>query len=99
MATTLDFLKAKLQAYKHTLDGKSGKEKERHVAIHVAEEFNGILEAIKKESPEAAPHLPKPITWTSVFAHDMKVADVTYLDLEMLINQVIAVLDVIRGNQ
>lgn len=98
MPRTLDFLKAKVQAYKHTLEGKSGTEKERHVAIHVAEEFNRILEEIKKESPEAAPHLPRSITWTSVFADDMKVADVTYLDLEMLINEVLAVLDVIRGN-
>jgi hypothetical protein len=98
MTTTLDFLKAKVQAYKHTLESKSGKEKEKHLAIHVAEEFNRILEEIKKESPEAAPHLPQPITWTSVFARDLKVADVTYLDLEMVINQVLAVLDVVRGS-
>lgn len=61
MATTLDFLKAKVQAYKHTLEGKSGKEKEKHVAIHVAEEFNGILEAhqegvTRSRAPSAQAH-------------------------------------------
>ncbi len=99
MANTLDFIRAKVSAYKHTLEGKSSKEKERHVAIHVAEEFNSFMEEIKKEAPEAAPHLPKPLTWKGIAAQDMQIADVTFLDLEMLLNQVLAVLDVVRGNR
>jgi hypothetical protein len=99
MATTLDFLKAKVLAYKHSLEGRSSNEKQRHVAIHVAQEFNSCMEEIKKEAPEAAPHLPKPITWDGIAARDMQVADVTFLDMEMLINQTLAVLDVIRGSR
>lgn len=98
MATTLDFLRARVQAYKSTLDGKSSQEKEKHVSIQIAEEFNLILEEIKKEAADAAPHLPKPITWQSIFARDMRVADVRFLELEMMLNQVLAVLDVLRGS-
>lgn len=97
MPTALDFIRAKVQAFKNTLDGKTLKEKEKHVAIAVAEEFNGFLEEIRKASPEAAPHLPKPITWKSVFAQDMRLSDVKFLELEMLLNQTLAVLDVVRG--
>ena len=36
MATTLDFLKAKVQAVKHTLDGKSNKEKGGQISVQTA---------------------------------------------------------------
>jgi hypothetical protein len=97
MPTQLDFLKAKVLAYKHTLDGKTSKEKEKHVAIQIAEEFNSILEEIKKLSPDAAPHLPKPISWKGIAAQDMQISDIRFLELEMLLNQVLAILDVVRG--
>jgi hypothetical protein len=99
MPTPLDFLRAKVQAYKHILDGKTAKEKEKHVSTAVAEEFNGLLEEIKKAVPETAPHLPQPITSTSFFARDLRVSDVKYLDLELLLSQVLAVLDVLRENR
>lgn len=98
MATTLDFLKAKVQAYKHTLEGKTGKEKDGRVSIQIAQQFNAIIDEIKKESTEAAPHLPHPVTWNSPFAQT-GLSDVKYLDLEMMLNQVLAILDVIRESK
>ncbi len=97
MATTLDFLTAKLVAYKNTLDGKSSKEKREHISIQIAAQFNGFLEQIKKEAPESGPHLPQPITWQGIGADHFQIADISFLDLEMLVNQVLAVLNVIRG--
>lgn len=98
MATTLDFVKAKVQACKHTLDSKSDKEKDGRVSIQIAQQFNAIIDEIKKEASEVAPHLPQHIEWNSPFAR-VQQADVTFLDLEMMLNQVIAVLDVIQGNK
>jgi hypothetical protein len=95
MATTLDFLKAKVQACKHTLDGKSGKENDGRVSIQIAQQFNALVDEIKKESPDAAPHLPQHIAWTGPFAR-IEQADVTFLDLEIMVNQVLAVLDVLQ---
>jgi hypothetical protein len=97
MATTLDFLKAKVQAYKHTLDGKSSQEKDGRVSIQIAQQFNAIVDEIKKELPGTASHLPQSIGWTSPFAR-LQQADVTFLDLEMMVNQVLAVLEVGRGS-
>src|SRR5947209_1281254 len=61
MPTQLDFLKAKMLAYKQTLAERTSREKDGHVSIQIAQEFNAIVEEIKKASPDAAPHLPKPI--------------------------------------
>jgi hypothetical protein len=97
MPTDLDFLRAKLLAYKQTLDGKRPGNKDCDVSITIADQFNAIVEAIGRASPAAAPHLPKPIT--SKIAPFAGVSDVRFLDLEMMINEAIAVLDVIRAGR
>ncbi len=97
MPTSLDFHKASLMAFKNTLEGKSAKEKEKHISIQIAQQFNGIVDNIKKEHPEAEPHLPKAVTWKGIAAQDMQIADIRFLDFEMLVNQVLATLEVIRG--
>jgi hypothetical protein len=94
MPTALDFLKARVQAYKHTLEGKSGKEKDGRVSVQTAQQFNGIVDEVKKQAPDAAPHLPPHITWNSPFAK-IQQADATFLDLEIMVNQVLAILDVV----
>jgi hypothetical protein len=96
MPTTLDFLRAKVLAYKNTLDSRSGKDKEQRVGIQIAEEFNAVLEEIRKESPDAAAHLPKPIACKGVFARDLRLSDIKFLELEMILNQVLAILDLLR---
>lgn len=98
MSTTLDFLRANVQAFKHTLDGKSTKEKGGLVSIQIAQQFNAIVDQIKREVPDAAPHMPQPITWTGPFER-LQQSDVAFLDFEMMLNQVLAVLDVVRGSK
>lgn len=99
MPTSLDFYKATVLAFKHTLEGKSAKEKEKHVSIQIADQFNSVVENVKKEYPDAAPHLPQPITSKGIAAQDMQIADIRFIDFEMLLNQVLAVLDVLRGSR
>lgn len=96
MPTQMDFVRAKVQAYKHTLDGKTAKEKSGKVSVHVAEQFNLIVADIKKECPEAAPHLPRPITWSKGGGVTFLVTPVSFLELEMMLDQVLAVLDLLR---
>lgn len=55
------------------------------------------MEDIKKASPDCAFHLPEPITWNTVAA-EAGWSDIKFLELEMLLNQVIAVLDVLRAD-
>jgi hypothetical protein len=95
MPTTLDFLKAKVMAVKHTLDSRSSKEKGGHISVQTAQQFNAVIEEIKKASPEAAPHLPQPIQWGGHMARLASQANVTFLDLEIMVNQVLGILDVL----
>ncbi len=97
MPTSLDFHKATIMAFKNTLEGKSAKEKEKHISIQIAAQFNSIVDNIKKEFPDAASHLPQPITWNGIAAMDMQIADITFLDFEMLLNQMLGILEVIQG--
>jgi hypothetical protein len=99
MPTSLDFYKATVLAFKHTLEGKSTKEKEKHVSIQIAEQFNAVVENIKKEHPDAAIHLPQPITMKGIASRDMQIADIRFLDFEMMLNQVLAILDVLRESR
>lgn len=94
MPTSLDFLNAKVLAYKNTLDGKPAKEKAKAVSIHIAQQFNAMLEELKKEAPEVASHLPQPIAWNPMFREGPSC--VAFLELEMMLNQVVAVLDLLR---
>ena len=99
MPMPLDFHRATVLAFKSTLEGKSAKEKEKHIAIQIAEQFNSTVEKIKKEFPDAASHLPQPITWKGIAAQDMQITDIRFLDFEMMLNQVLAILDVLRGSR
>ncbi len=97
MPISLDFHKATIMAFKNTLDGKSVKEKDKHISIQIAGQFNSIVANIKKEFPDAASHLPQPITMKGIPAQDMQIADIRFLDFEMLLNQVLGVLEVIQA--
>src|SRR5947199_271239 len=97
MPTSLEFLKARVQAIKHTLEGKSGKEKDGRVSIQIAQQFNSVVDNIKKEFSNAAPQLPQPITTKGIGSHDMQIADITFLDFEMLLNQVLGTLEVLEA--
>ena len=99
MAKSLDFHKATINAFKLTLDGKSSKEKQQHVSIQIAEQFNAVVEKMKIEFPEHASHLPREITWGGANARHFRIADVTFLDFELLLNQVLAVLEVLEEDK
>ena len=98
MPTALDFHRASVITFKNTLDSKSSAEKQRRVSILLAKQFNEIVEDIKREYPDSARHLPPPITWTGLGADDMQVADIRFLDFEMMINRVLAVLEVLGAS-
>jgi hypothetical protein len=97
MPTQMDFLRAKVLAYKNTLDGRAASQKAGRVSTLIAEQFNAIVEEIKKALPEAASHMPPTIT--SITVPGSGKSDVTFLDLEMMLNQVVSVLDVLRAEQ
>ena len=85
MPTALDFLKAKVEAYKHTLEGKSNKEKDNNVAIAIAQQFNSFLDEIKKKeiANDVFPLPPQPITWTGFGTSEFQLSDIKFLESGM----------------
>ncbi len=97
MPKTVDFLKAKVGAYQKVLSQAASRDKEGLVSITLAKQFNSLLDEVKKACPEAEPHIPRPITWESAFSQ-LAVADVSFLDLEVLVEQVSSILAVVDAD-
>jgi hypothetical protein len=95
MATQVDFLMAKMRAFQLTFEKLDSKTKAGHVPIQLAENFNGLLAEIAKESPAAAPQLPKPVSIDSQFRM-VGVCDISYATLDVFVGQVLGVLEVLR---
>lgn len=98
MPTQLDFVRAKVDAYRKTLQRHAPSDKEGRLSIQIAREFNAFIEEVKKEVPESASHLPQPIKWSGITARVAQQAEISFLEFEMILDQVIAVLDVQRAD-
>jgi hypothetical protein len=97
MPTTLDGLRARVFALKQTLDAKTPQEKSGRVTSAMAQHVNSLLEQIKQEVPSFAAQLPQPITSRSDFGI-AGFSDIKHLELEMMLNEVVAVLDLLRAD-
>lgn len=98
MPTKLDFAAAKMKAYKDALQNKSPKEREGRVSVQMATQFNAALEEMRKELSEIAIHLPQPIDCTSIDVQVTQISTVKFIELEMMVNQVIEVLRVAQSD-
>jgi len=94
----IDFLIAKMAAFEKTLEKLDNKTKAEHVPIQLAKNFNKLLDEIKTDSPDAASELPTPIALNGDFA-DLGVTDLSYVALEIMVGQVLAVLGVLKAGQ
>ena len=99
MSAALDFHRAKAQAYKKTLEATPGPQKHEQASNIIAKQVNELVEAIKTEFPDAAQHLPPTITWANPFASRTGWSDVKLVEMEMMLNQIIGVLDVLRASR
>lgn len=88
-------LRTRLKAIRSTLHGASAKEKEGLAGISLTENFNAILTEVAEEYPELKDSLPKHISGHGPFKRVGK-SSVSYLDLEALADQAIALLDLIQ---
>jgi hypothetical protein len=88
-------LKARALAFKNTLAQASAKERDGHAGKGLAENFNAIVKAIGEEYPDLEDSLPKPITSSGPFARH-GLSDASYLDIQVLADQVLALLDIME---
>lgn len=95
--TPLDFHRATVLAYKSTLESRPAKEKKERVSIQIAQQANTIVDDTTKAFPEASAHLPQRIRWNEMYLSGP--AGVSFLELEMMLNQVLAILGCSAGRQ
>lgn len=94
MPTRVEILRARARSFKSTLQNASSKEKEGHAGTALVQNFNKIIDETGLTYPDLKESLPEYITIDGIFAH-MGKSDVTYLDLEVLADQLLAMLDLV----
>jgi hypothetical protein len=98
MPTKLDFIRSDLLAFKTTLERQGQIEKDKRVTIDFAKRFNSLIQKIKSESSEAAEHLPESLTWSDPWKQ-AGLADIKYLELEVLVEQILGVVDLLQSGR
>ena len=94
MPTKKEILKAKIRAFKTTLQNATPKQKEGRLSIQLAKNFNGLIVEVGENFSDIKEDMPEEITWTGHFAR-LDSSDVTYLDVEILADQILALLDLL----
>lgn len=91
----LELLQARLLSFKTVLAATSEKAKRHNVARPVAENFNQLLEDIAVHFLFLQSSLPKPISFNSDAAMVAGQSDVDYIGLEIMAEQVLAILKIV----
>lgn len=91
MIDGVTILRARAQSIKSVLERIPPAQKQGNIAIATAQEFNDVVKQLGEAFPELSPALPKPILATTSLRHAQK-ADVSYVDLEIFTEQVLALL-------
>lgn len=94
MPSRIDLLRARARSFKSTLQKATAKEKEGPAGTALAENFNKIVQEAGNAFPDLKDSLPAPITSRGPFAR-MGKSDVSYLDLEVMADQLLAMLDLV----
>ena len=89
-------MKNKVDSFKANLETAPSKQQEGPISVALAENFNALMGEIATEFPAVASSLPKPALMGGL-GWDMQLADVNYLDLHILTDQVLAILDAPRS--
>ena len=93
--TSLILAEKRLLAFRLTLQGASDHRKKGNVSLAIANEFNRVLDETRALLPEVADGLPTSAP-TRGFGASMDLAPISYLDLEMLVDQTLAMIELTR---
>ncbi len=89
--STLQILRTSLESFRTTLQGAGAGRKDGQVSVYVVRQFNLILEKVRELVPEVVDGLPKPVSIRGPMTK-MGLAPIKYLDLEILVDQVLAMI-------
>lgn len=86
-APNIELLKIRLSSVTDVLNRRGRQEKQNHISQGVADDFNSLRNDIATAFPELASALPGRIESDNLGARDFKIADATFLDLELKAEQ------------
>jgi hypothetical protein len=93
----IDLLFARASAFQKTLVRIDHQTKKTNVSTQLAINFNTLLDEIKKEIPaDAASHLPQAVGSATSLHQRAGLVSINYVDLEILIDQVLGILEVLK---
>ena len=92
--TEVQLLKLRARSLKSTLENASEKQKQGQVNIQLAQDFNKLIEDVTAAFPQIVSALPQPIDCAGPFMQ-MGVTSLTYLDLEVYADRLLAALELV----
>lgn len=97
MPSPTQLLKIRVKAFRSTLHNASESSKKNHVTTMLAEEFNRLVTDAGATFPDIKTALPSLIQHNPQFRM-MGISGATYLDLEIMAEQVLGLLDAMEPN-
>lgn len=88
----LQLLKVRLQSYKNILEKTPPSQKSGFVSNNLATNFNEIIDEFRTISPNVKNQLPK-----EILIPGFRQEDVSFLDLEIMVEQVLGIINVLES--
>ena len=83
MTQNIEVLRARISGIKDVLSKHATRDKTDYISQGLADDFNGIRDSVLSLFPQLHGSLPQRIESTNLAAHDLGIADASYLDLEI----------------
>lgn len=96
MPTKLALFRERLLAFQTTLASKGNSVKGEHVSKDLAEHFNNLVKDIGDAYPDIKESLPAALIARSTLERQLQKVSANYLDLEILVNQVLRLLALLQ---
>lgn len=96
MSNNLKLLRLRATSFRSAIEKETDKVKATSASVAIVENLNKLIDDIVNMLPDLKDHLPARVNPRGPFAH-MGSASVTYLDLEILAEQILAVLNSVEG--
>lgn len=97
MFTNLGILDTKLRTLRKSLQNAGADRKTGNVSLALAKDFNVMREAVAREIPELEDALPAALPTTG-FGAKMGQSQINYLDLEIMVDQLLAIMEMWRAS-
>ena len=91
----LKLLKTRVKAFKSSLESSSTSERQQKASVQTTQHLNKLIDETASDFADLAPSLPAKLRSMSIAARRAGVSDHSYMDVEIMIDQILALLELI----